>query len=503
MEAENIARTLHPLERKVLVLLEKTKAFNELVKQSGLKEVEVMRALQWMKNKKIVDLQEKKTKILKLGKNGKRYIQKGLPERVLLKHLENKESNINELSGPGLSKEEVNIAIGVLKKKAALDFEKGKARINANGKKLLSKELLEEVFLKTLSKNRILAELKDEERFALESLKKRRGIIEITEDKTVKAVLTPLGENVKKGLRDEDHLGSLTPKIIKSQGWKKKSFRAYDVKAAVPKIFPGKMHPYKNFLDQVREKFLALGFKERTGPIVETDFWNMDALFMPQFHSARDIHSAYYIKEPKYAKSLPKHVVDKVRKAHENGYTTGSKGWGYKFDVKRTKRLLLRTQDTTISPKTLSSPDLEIPGKYFHIVRCFRYDVIDATHLPDFYQTGGFVVEEGLNLRHLIGLLTLFAKEFANTDKIKIIPSYFPFTEPSAALLAKHPKMGWVELAGSGIFRPEMTWPLGVKTPVIAWGLGLDRLAMFKLGIRDIRKLFSRDLDFLREVKIV
>ncbi len=503
MDKEEAAKALHPLERTVLASLDKTKDFDKIVKDSGLKEVEVMRAVQWMRNKKLVDVQEERKRTVGLGENGKKYLKHGLPERILIKHIKDKEATINELSDIGLSKDEVSVAIGVLKKKAAIDFEKGKIRLNSNGKKLIDKELLEESFLKTLSQKRSTDDLREEEKLALENLNKRKGIIEVNDEKILKIKTTPEGEQVKKEIKDEKYIGSLTPDIIKKQSWKKAAFRAYDINAAVPRIFPGKIHPYKNFLDQVRKKFLELGFKERTGPIVETDFWNMDALFMPQFHSARDIHSAYYIKEPKYAKSLPKELVDKVRKAHENGYTTGSKGWGYSFDAERTKRLLLRTQDTTISPKTLSSKDLEIPGKYFHIVRCFRYDVIDATHLPDFFQTGGFVVEEGLNLRHLIGLLKLFAKEFADTDKIKIIPSYFPFTEPSAALLAKHPDMGWIELAGSGIFRPEMTWPLGVKTPVIAWGLGVDRLAMFKLGIKDIRKLFSRDLEFLREVKIV
>jgi len=239
------------------------------------------------------------------------------------------------------------------------------------------------------------------------------------------------------------------------------------------------------------------------GPIVETEFWNMDALFMPQFHSARDIHQGYYIKKPKYAADLPKDLVDNVKKAHENGFGTGSKGWRYEFDVKRTHRHVLRTQDTSISSRILASPDLEIPGKYFQIVRCFRYDVIDATHLADFNQTGGFVIEEGLNLKHLFGLLNMFGKEFAETDQIRIVPSYFPFTEPSAELQAKHPDLGWVELAGSGIFRPEMLKPLGIKVPVIAWGVGLDRLAMFKLDIKDIRNLFSHDLNFLRNSKVI
>lgn len=151
----------------------------------------------------------------------------------------------------------------------------------------------------------------------------------------------------------------------------------------------------------------------------------------------------------------------------------------------------------------LASPDLKIPAKYFAIARCFRFDVIDATHLPDFHQVEGIVVEEGLNLRHLFGLLQMFAKEFADTEEIKLVPGYFPFTEPSVELQAKHPELGWIELGGAGIFRPELTKALGVNVPVIAWGLGLDRIGMLKLGIKDIRHMFSHDLDVLRKSKVV
>ena len=122
--------------------------------------------------------------------------------------------------------------------------------------------------------------------------------------------------------------------------------------------------------------------------------------------------------------------------------------------------------------------------------------------MPDFNQIEGIVVEEGLNLRHLFGLLQMFAKEFAETDEIKLVPAYFPFTEPSVELWAKHPELGWLELGGAGIFRPELTKPLGIRVPVIAWGIGVDRLAMFKLGIKDIRELFSHNLDSLRKAKV-
>ncbi|MFH2028648.1 MAG: phenylalanine--tRNA ligase subunit alpha, partial [Nanoarchaeota archaeon] len=294
-----------------------------------------------------------------------------------------------------------------------------------------------------------------------------------------------------------------TKDILKTGSWKGKKFRSYDISINVPNIHGAKKQHYRAFLDEVRGKFLSLGFREMSGPIVETDFWDMDALFMPQFHSARDIHSAYYIKEPKYGK-LDESLVKKIKAAHENGAGTGSKGWGYDFDTNQTHRQLLRTQGTALSARMMASKDLNIPGKYFAIARCFRPDVVDATHAPDFNQVEGIVVEEGLDFRHLKGLLKMFAEEFAQTDQIKITPAYFPFTEPSAELHAKHPELGWIELGGSGIFRPELVKPLiGKEISVLAWGIGIDRIAMFNLGINDIRQLFSHDLKFLRSAKVI
>jgi len=84
---------------------------------------------------------------------------------------------------------------------------------------------------------------------------------------------------------------------------------------------------------------------------------------------------------------------------------------------------------------------------------------------------------------------------------VKFLPDYYPFTEPSCQLSAKHPELGWIELGGAGIFRPELTQPLGVKEPVLAWGIGIDRLAMLALGIKDIRQLFSQDLSWLRNAR--
>ncbi|MFC1768121.1 phenylalanine--tRNA ligase subunit alpha [Nanoarchaeota archaeon] len=506
MDISKVIQSFHPLERKVFPTLTSEKNVQEVANETGLQEVEVMRAFQWLQNKDLVKINEKVTDVVSLGKNGAEYVAKGLPESRFLKAIKSKSLELDQIEkSAGLEREEIGASLGALKGKAAIDVKKDKkviVSITDQGKKLLDKGFLEEVFLKKAFPLDINS-LEDEEKFALTNLRKRKDIVVVTTQKVKSAVLTAEG---KKAIEKSSKLGkfedSLTSEMLKTGAWKDKKFRRFDVKINVPAVYGGRKQHYRIFLDEVRRKFVSLGFKEMKGPIVETDFWNMDALYMPQFHSARDIHDAYYIKEPKFGK-IDAELVKRVKDAHENGFKTGSKGWGYNFDVKRTHRHLLRTQTTACSARMLTSKELEIPGKYFAIARCFRYDVIDATHLPDFNQTEGFVVEEGLNFRHLIGLLKMFAEEFCQTEQVKITPAYFPFTEPSAELHAKHPELGWIELGGSGIFRPEMTKPLGVDAPVIAWGIGIDRLAMFNLGLKDIRDLFSHDLEFLRNSKVI
>jgi len=505
MDIKKLAESLNPIERRVIKVLDNFSSFHDIVKVTGLKDIEVMRALQWLQNKNIVKIKEEQKEIVSLEDNGHKYLKYGLPERIFLEALEMPISIADLSKKAKLTSEEITISLGTLKSKAAIEIIKGKeivVSITEHGKYLLKHGLPEEHFLKEHFPREINS-LNEEEKFVLENLRKRKKIVKVELSKIISAELTETGKKLAREKIDEDLIEKITPSLIRTNAWKGKKFRRFDIKINVPSIFAGRKQHYRRFLDEVRQKFIALGFKEMTGPIVETDFWDMDALFMPQFHSARDIHQAYYIKEPKYGK-LDESLVKKVKEAHENGYETGSKGWHYEFDAKRTHRHMLRTQGTACSARMLASKELQIPGKYFSIARCFRYDVIDATHLVDFYQTEGIVVEDGLNFRHLKGLLKMFAEEFAEADRIKITPGYFPFTEPSAELHAKHPELGWIELAGSGIFRPELVKPLvGREVPVLAWGIGIDRIAMFKLGLKDIRQLFSHDLEFLRNAKVI
>lgn len=506
MDTRKLAESLNPIERRVVKVLDKLHSLHDIIEATGLKYVEVMRALQWLQNKNIIRLNEEEAEIVSLGENGQKYLKYGLPERRFLEAIEN-HSTIAEIGKKtGLSQEELAISLGVLKSKALIEIRKKKeieVCICEHGKSMLKHGFQEEQFLKgTFPKE--LSALSEGETHALNALRKRKKIVKVELTKMISTELTEIGSRLLNEKLDEGMIEKITPQLIKSGAWGGKKFRRFDIKINVPQIFAGRMQHYRKFLDGVRQKFIAFGFREMAGPLVETDFWDMDALFMPQFHAARDIHQGYYIKEPKYSKDLPERIVKNVKAAHENGFNTGSKGWRYNFDIKRTHRHILRTHDTSISARTLASGDLKIPGKYFQIARCFRYDVVDATHLPDFNQVGGFVIEDDINFGHLKALLRLFAEEFAETDNIRIKPSYFPFTEPSAELQAKHPQFGWIELAGAGIFRPELVKPLvGREIPVIAWGVGLDRLAMFKLGINDIRQLFSHDLGFLRNAKVV
>ena len=313
--------------------------------------------------------------------------------------------------------------------------------------------------------------------------------------------LTPSGVGTLERILDTgltgDEVSRLTPEMLQSGDWRDVSFRRYDISIKPPRILIGRLHPYRAYLDGVRRKLLSLGFEEMKGPLVETEFWNMDALFMPQFHAARNIHDAYYVKEPVRSNAPEEPFFSNVAAAHADGGDTGSRGWRYEFSPARARRLILRSQGTALSGRTLASGP-NVPGKYFAVARCFRYDDVDATHAADFFQVEGIVLGEDINFRSLLGLLKLFALEIAQSDECRFVPDYFPFTEPSVELQAKHPSLGWIEFGGAGLFRPELTRPLGVEVPVIAWGLGIDRMAMVALDIDDIRDLFSTDLDLIR-----
>lgn len=330
----------------------------------------------------------------------------------------------------------------------------------------------------------------------------KRQLAELVTQQTVSYIITAKGSQaLERAALQTDMIQDLTPALLKSGNWKDRTFLPYNLGAPTSPIYPGKKHPYIEFIDRVRRILIGLGFQEAQGPLVELEFWNNDALFMPQDHVAREVHDLYHIKTPKCLGTVQNPTVFKqVAKTHENGWTTGSTGWQYKYNFNIARQLVMRSQTTAVSVRYLVEHQ-KAPLRMFSIDRNFRPEKFDATHSAEFHQCEGIIGGEGLTLRDLMGYLRAIA-EGVGIKKLKFKPGFFPFTEPSIEGFIHIPGLGWKEALPGGIFRPEVTLPLGVDFPVLAWGIGIDRLAMAALGINDIRELVTRDLGWLRRASL-
>ncbi len=511
-DIKTLIKNLHPLETKVLLKygLKDDLTADRLVRELGYKEGHANQAFSWLAGKKLLaetartphtyfELTEVGRKVLKNGSTEERIINylkdngaKALPEIATALAIENKD---------------VGSAFGLLSKDGVLKMTSDK-KAEYTGAAVperitIAKELIEKA---AASENGQLdaADLSKKQIEVMAGLSKKRGVSETPfktiERETVTYKLTEAFREVVDGLKTAgitgNEIGEITPSMLASGEWKKGTFRGYNISIPPARIIPGRTNPYVQFLESVKDKLCSLGFQEFDGPLVETEFWNGDALFMPQFHAARDIHDVYRIKNPTHAKFIEEPYLSNIASVHKDGGNTGSRGWNYEFDHEFTKRLVMRSQGTALSAHQLHKA--EIPGKYFGIARCFRYDKVDATHLSDFYQTEGIILGEEANLTTLLGMLKMFATEIAGATEVKYVPGYFPFTEPSIEVHIKHPKLGWFELGGSGIFRPEVTKAMGIDVPVLAWGIGIDRMALMALGLNDLRELFSENIEDVR-----
>lgn len=318
--------------------------------------------------------------------------------------------------------------------------------------------------------------------------------------------LTERGKEAFKGLRPIIERNTLTPEDLESGAWREIKLRPYDVTLAARDIYPAKIHPLRKIIEQTRRAFLEMGFAEVVSPMVESAFWNFDALFQPQDHPARDMQDTFYMADPSEA-PLPKagpgqpDIVDQVRRTHEDGWETGSEGWGYRWSPERSKQVVLRTHTTAATIRALASHP-NPPGKFFCVGWTYRNETISFKHLPVFHQVDGIIVDEEANLASLMGTLQEFYSKMG-FGRVKFKPAFYPYTEPSVDVVVYMESRGkWLEMGGAGIFRPEVTLPLGCKWPVLAWGLGIERLAMLRFGLSDIRDLYRSNLDALEEVPL-
>jgi len=411
-----------------------------------------------------------------LTEEGKHYLNHGLPEKNLVEALKTGSMNFEDAKK---RIDNFNIAFQWAKKNGWVEIKGNKLVLIRQPEAIVEQDAL-----------RKIAEGKEKE-VDLVILDKLiwRKLVNV-ESKTILEAKNLVGKEV----------ADLTPELIKTGLWKQVTFKPYNIKATGEKIYPGKLHILTVFEQKVRRIYLDLGFTETEGPLVESSFWNFDALYQPQDHPARDLADTFYMKTPAEAK-LPLKYVPAVKATHENGGSTGSLGWRYKWSESIARQNVMRTHNTAVSARNLTR--FKPPFKTFCLGRVFRNETIDYKHLPEFVQVDGIVVDERVCFKDLLGYLKEFYARLG-LKKIRFTPSYFPYTEMSTQIeVYFEDRKEWLELGGSGIFRPEVTVPLGIKEPVLAWGLGFERPIMLQLALNDIRNFYYRnDLKMLREVKV-
>jgi phenylalanyl-tRNA synthetase alpha chain len=259
---------------------------------------------------------------------------------------------------------------------------------------------------------------------------------------------------------------------------KKKKIEKKEIEGYIDITLPGKkpllgrLHPITQTIREIKRIFIGLGFRVVSGPEIETEYYNFEALNIPRYHPARDEQDSFYL---------------------DNNY-------------------LLRTQTSPVQIRVMEkeSPPIRIiaPG------RCYRRDAVDASHFPMFHQIEGLAVDKKITFSDLKGSLTYFVHQmFGRETKLRFRPSFFPFTEPSAevdisCIICKGSGCrvcsgkGWLEILGAGMVDPEVFKKVGYdpeKYQGFAFGMGPDRICMLKYGIDDIRLFFQNDLRFLEQ----
>ena len=499
MDIKRLIESLSPNERKILPYLGEN--IEKICEKSELDNTSVLRALEYLQNKKVVELKFEKKKVVEIGINGSLYKSKGLPERRLLNLLDKKQIiALSEAQKDSkLSNDEFKASLGALKKKTLIELKNGKIILNANREEI-SKKSFEESLIESLPLD--YNSLSPEQLHALKSLENRKDIIQIKEIKIPNFKITDLGKKILESkIKSQELIEQLTPETLKKDSlWKGKKFRRYDILSPLPSISGGKRHFVNQSIDYARRVWTDMGFKEMSGNLIVSSFWNFDALFTAQDHPVREMQDTFFIDKEK---ELPdKKLVKAVKESHEKG-VAGSKGWEYNWDEKQARKAVLRTHTTCLSSQTLSKlKEKDIPAKFFALGKCFRNETVDWCHIFEFNQTEGLVVDKNANFKHLLGYLKQFYKKMG-FEKIRMRPAYFPYTEPSVEIDVWIPeKKKWLELGGAGIFRPEVTVPLlGKNIPVLAWGPGFDRILMDYYQIKDLRELYKNDLSKLRKMK--
>ena len=458
-----MSHVLHDIEKQISKLLQSTPNLTEeqLAHETKLSMDQIRRGVEWLRQKSLADVIDSTNISYSLGKNGLDALKNGLPERRLVNLVKDGPKTFDEIRG-SLQGPDFNAAIAHAKKNDWINIEKTDTGSKISLKQEPTESQDEHVILLIDKAQKPRPDL-------VKSLMERPDFIIRHEEKTKSVSLTETGKNIDLGKLDSG---------------------AIDVEADVPHVHAARIHPLKDTINEIRETFVHLGFTEILGNLSQSSFWNFDALFTPQDHPARELQDTFYLKDLNAKQLATPTQIKNVSNAHK-------KGWRYYWDIQEARRMVLRTHTTCVTIKHLADkkPD---EARIFSLGRVFRNEKLSFKHLAEFNQVEGVVVGKHITLRDLMGIQKEFYRKIGLT-KVKFWPTFFPYTEPSLQSMVYNEKLGkWIELFGMGIFRPEVTKPLGITKPVLAWGGGIERIAMLKFGVDDVREFYNNNLSWLR-----
>lgn len=479
---------MHEYEIALLDLLKKRKEskIDEAAEELGLNKDKLMWAAENLKSDGLIIVERTSQDEYLITAEGKNYF-KGLPEELLAKAAKSKPLKMDGTIN--------NIGLSWAKKNGWIEIKNG--IISATPKWDHDSKIAyqQKAMLLKVSESRIDGKLSQQEKEALSTLIKRGLVEKSTKSTDASIKITEKGAATK---TESKGIGALTRELIIKESWKKDSIRPYDIHAEYEKINPARQHPMRDFMNVVRDAWFKMGFMETSGPIIESAFWNFDTLFSPQDHPTRDMQDTFFLSNPKYVDVEDLELLERVRKMHKLG-------WKQQFNDQLSKAALLRTHTTSVSARNirkyaeLSSENY--PIKLFSIGKVFRNESVDYKHMAEFYQTEGIIIGDNLNFSNLLDTLKRFWLQLG-VDTIRFKPSYFPFTEPSLEVQYYDEKLGEeIELGGAGIIRSEITRAMGTNKTVLAWGLGLERMAMRLIDVDTLPILYKNDIDWLRKRK--
>ncbi|GEK58103.1 phenylalanine--tRNA ligase subunit alpha [Marinococcus halophilus] len=338
-------------------------------------------------------------------------------------------------------------------------------------------ERLEELQQEALQQIEKAGDTKELEQVRVKYLGKKGPITEVLRgmgqlSKEERPVVGQKGNEVREAI--QERLEKKT-KMLADEALKEKlKNETLDVTLPGRPVQRGAKHPLTSVVEEIEDIFIGMGFEVTEGPEVETDYYNFEAMNLPKDHPARDMQDSFYVSSD----------------------------------------LLMRTQTSPVQARSMERHQGKGPVKIICPGKVYRRDDDDATHSHQFMQIEGLMVDENIRMSDLKGVLETFVKEYFGEEReIRLRPSYFPFTEPSAELdvscgicagegcrICKH--TGWIEVLGCGMVHPRVLEMSGFDPEIysgFAFGMGVERFSLLKYGIDDIRHFYTNDMRFLKQ----